>query len=186
MESKEILKVKSLPKLEDLHYDIEKAFKNDGLNLLLNQPVPDKWVKDHPFAKGVKYLPIEKVEFLLKRIFQEYRIEVIDYRQLFNAVSCHCRLHYKNPVSGEWSFHDGLGAVGIQTDAGKPASDLSAIKQDSVMKALPAALSYAVKDAAEKLGSLFGANLNRKDVAEFTTTYANKETKWTKPNGTAN
>lgn len=179
---------KKLPSLEELHHDTERAFKNDQLNLLLNQPVPSAWIKDHPFAKNVKYMPIEKVEFLLTRIFQQWRVEVISYNQLFNSVACHVRLHYLNPISGEWQYHDGLGAVGIQTDAGKAASDLTAIKQDAVMKALPAAESYAIKDAAEKLGELFGKNLNRKDTLAFSGAYMN-ETRWTKPqtelNGTA-
>ena len=33
----------------------------------------------------------------------------------------------------------------------------------SVMKAAPAAESYAIKDAAEKIGKLFGKDLNRAD-----------------------
>jgi len=166
---------KQLPTLKDLHHDESVAFKNDQLNLLLNQPTPEKWIKDHPFAKNVKYIPIDKVEFLLTRIFQEWKVEIINYSALFNSVSCHIRLHYKNPISGEWSFHDGVGAVGVQTDAGKSAADLGAIKQDAVMKALPAAESYAIKDAAEKLGILFGKNLNRKDTIGFAGAYSKEE-----------
>ena len=166
---------KQLPTLKDLHHDESVAFKNDQLNLLLNQPTPKKWIKDHPFAKSVKYIPIDKVEFLLTRIFQEWKVEIISYSALFNSVSCHIRLHYKNPISGEWSFHDGVGAVGVQTDAGKSAADLGAIKQDAVMKALPAAESYAIKDAAEKLGILFGKNLNRKDTIGFAGAYSKDE-----------
>lgn len=166
---------KQLPTLKDLHHDESVAFKNDQLNLLLNQPTPEKWIKDHPFAKSVKYIPIDKVEFLLTRIFQEWKVEIISYSALFNSVSCHIRLHYKNPISGEWSFHDGVGAVGVQTDAGKSAADLGAIKQDAVMKALPAAESYAIKDAAEKLGILFGKNLNRKDTIGFAGAYSKEE-----------
>ncbi len=166
---------KQLPTLKDLHHDESVAFKNDQLNLLLNQPTPEKWIKDHPFAKNVKYIPIDKVEFLLTRIFQEWKVEIITYSALFNSVSCHIRLHYKNPISGEWSFHDGVGAVGVQTDAGKSAADLGAIKQDAVMKALPAAESYAIKDAAEKLGILFGKNLNRKDTIGFAGAYSKEE-----------
>lgn len=161
----------NLPKLADLHHDVATAFKNDQLNLLLNQPPHATWVKDHPLAKNVKYLPIEKVEFLLTRIFQEWRVEVLSFAQVFQSVAVHVRLHYRNPISGQWSYHDGLGAVAVQTDAGKPASDLAAIKSDAVMKALPAAESYAIKDAAEKLGELFGKNLNRKDTVAFSGSY---------------
>jgi hypothetical protein len=47
------------------------------------------------------------------------------------------------------------------------------------MKSLPAAESYAIKDAAEKLGILFGKNLNRKDTIAFSGAYS--ETRWSNP-----
>lgn len=164
-----------LPTLQELHHDELTAFKNDQFNLLLNQPVPEAWVKEHPFAKNVKYLPIDKVEFLLTRIFQQWKIEVIKYSALFNSVSVHIRLHLLHPLTGEWFYHDGLGAVGVQTDKGASASDISAIKQDAIMKALPAAESYAIKDAAEKLGIFFGKNLNRKDTVGFSGAYSKED-----------
>jgi len=165
----------NLPTLAELHYAPAEAFKNDALNQLLNQKPPASWVKQHPFAKGVSYLPIDKVEFLLTRIFQQWRVEVLSTAQLFNSVAVTVRLHYLNPVTGTWQYHDGVGAVGVQTNAGASASDLSAIKQDAIMKALPAAKSYAVKDAAENLGAIFGANLNRKDVVTFSGAYTPQE-----------
>lgn len=157
----------ALPTLKELHLAPDQAFKSDALNVLLNQPVPIKWVKDHPMAAGVKYLPIDKVEFMLTRIFQEWKVEVVNYAALFQSISVHIRLHYKNPITGEWLFQDGLGAVAVQTDKGASAADLSKIKSDAIMKALPAAESYAIKDAAEKLGTIFGKNLNRKDAISF-------------------
>lgn len=48
------------------------------------------------------------------------------------------------------------------------------------MKALPTAESYAIKDAAEKLGKLFGKDLNRKDELAFEAKYAT-QSQWTKP-----
>jgi hypothetical protein len=127
-----------LPTLADLHHDVQAAFKNDQLNLLLNQPPHKSWMKKHPMTKG-DYLPIDKVEFMLTRIFQQWRVEVISYAQLFQSVSVHIRLHYLNPVTGVWQYHDGLGACPVQTDAGKNASDLAAIKAAAVQMALPAA-----------------------------------------------
>lgn len=157
----------NLPTVQELELSPEEAFKQDQFKLILNAPIPKNWTKVHPFAKGVNYLPIDKVEFLLDRIFQQWRVEVKDTKQMFNSVMCHIRLHYLNPISGEWEYHDGVGAVGIQTDKGKSAADLTAVKQDAVMKALPAAKSYAIKDAAEHLGDLFGRNLNRADTIDF-------------------
>jgi len=173
-----------LPKLEDLHHDIELAFKNDELNLLLNQQPREAWVKKHPLvkkqiinAKGAKesvpseYISIDMVELLLTRIFQHWRVEVLREGQMFNSVYVTIRLYYLHPITNEWMWHDGVGAVGVQTDAGKSASDLGAIKSAAIQMALPAAKSYAIKDAAEHLGKLFGKDLNRQSAIEFTMAY---------------
>ncbi len=164
----------NLPTLADLHLSPEQALRNDELNLLLSQPPHKSWVKKHPISKN-EYLPIDKVEFLLMRIFQQYRIEVISYSALFQSISVHVSLHYLNPVTGAWSFHDGVGASPVQTDAGKSAADLSAIKSAAVQMALPIAKSMAIKDAAEQLGSLFGKDLNRKDTVQFQGFFTSQE-----------
>jgi len=182
---------RKLPQLADLVGDEVDVFRNDQFNLLLNQEVPAKWIKKHPFIKvetdlgngqkvkeALPYITIQRVETLLTAIFQEWKVEVINYSQLFNSVAVHVRVHYKSPLDGSWKFHDGLGSVGVQTDKGEAASNLNAIKQDAVMKALPAAKSYAIKDAAEHLGKLFGRDLNRNDFVEFKPTYF---TKWNTP-----
>lgn len=159
-----------LPKLPELHYDVQEAFKNDQLNLLLNQPPHASWLKKHPMTDGM-YLPIDKVEFLLTRIFQEWWPEVLQVQSLFNSVQVTIRLHYKNPLTGEWKSTDGVGAAPVQTDAGKSAADLGAIKTSAIQIAVPSAKSYAVKDAAENLGTLFGKDLNRKDTLMFAGAY---------------
>lgn len=156
-------KVAKLPTIKDLHHDPETAFKNDALNLLLNQEPQKDWIKEHPVTK-TKYIPIEKVEFLLTRIFGRWSVEVVDYKQLFQSVAVHVRLKVENPLDATYIIMDGLGAAPIQTDAGASASDLSKIKSAAVMMALPSAESFAIKDAAEKLGRLFGKDLNRKDI----------------------
>jgi len=161
----------NLPTLADLNKDIQAAFKHDQLNTLLNQQPPQTWVKQNKFANNSLYLPIDKVEFLLTRIFQQWRCEVIEYKQLFNSVSCHIRLHYLNPITGEWSFHDGVGAADIQVKAGSSASELQNINRNATGMALPIAKSYALKDAAHHLGKLFGKDLNRADAVEFSGAY---------------
>jgi len=174
----------TLPTLQDLTKDIEIAFKNDAFNSLVNNPVVEKWIKKHPTAKKeingvrvpVEYLPIDKVEFLMTKIFQIWNVEVKNVSQLFNSVSVTVRVHYRNPVTGEMQYHDEVGAVGVQTDKGAAASDLAAIKQDAIMKALPAAKSYAIKDACEHIGKLFGRDLNRTDTLAHSMTYDNPDT----------
>jgi len=160
-----------LPTLAELHHDVNAAFKNDKLNLLLNQPPHAAWVKKHPMTK-TDYIPIDKIEFLLTRIFQEWHVEIKQVQQLFQSVVTTVRLHVKNPLTGEWFYQDGVGAAPIQTDAGKSAADLGAIKSNAVQIAAPSSESYAVKDAAEKLGNLFGKDLNRKDTVLFSGAYS--------------
>jgi hypothetical protein len=157
-----------VPTLAMLHEDLQTAFKNDEYNTLVNQPPHFDWLKKHPLTKG-DYLPIEKVEFMLTRIFQKWHIEVLRFDVLFQSVAVHVRLHYYNPyvTPAVWMWQDGLGAAPVQTDAGKSAADLASIKSSAIQIALPSAESYATKDAAEKIGILFGRNLNRKDTLMF-------------------
>lgn len=174
----------ALPSLQELTQDVGRAFKNDQFNLLLNQNPPQKWICRHPLAKTktddgktvpASYIPIDKVEFLLTRIFQEWRHEVISYGPLFNSIAVHVRVHYRNPITGEWSFHDGLGAVDVQVQKGSSPADLAKINYGAIQKGLPAAESYALKDAAEKLGKLFGKDLNRRDAIAFSLTYSDPD-----------
>lgn len=153
--------------LQEIEKSPELRKNQENLKLILNTEPNPKWLKKHPFAKNVTYIPIGRLEWLLDTLFLQWRVEIINYSQLFNSVSCHVRLHYVNPVSGDWEFHDGVGAQGIQTDKGASPADLGAIKQDSVMKALPSAKSYAIKDACDHLGKIFGRDINRADQVSF-------------------
>lgn len=165
-----------LAKLVDEN-ELVELVKQDEFLTLVNMPTPAVFVKDHPLAQGVKYVPIDKVELLLTKLFQQWYVEVLNEGQMLNAIYVKVRLHYRNSVSKEWQQQDGVGATAIQVDKGKNASDLGAIKSDAIQKALPAAESYAVKDAAEKIGRIFGKDLNRRDVIAFDPTYATEETK---------
>lgn len=171
--------VAKIPTLQDLVQNEDLAFKNDQLNYLLNQNVPQQWVKKHPYVNvkvngnnaPLEYIPVERVRLLLTQIFQIWESEIVDYKALFNSVAVQVRLRVKHPITGEWVCHDGVGAVDVQTKAGASAADLSQINASAVMKALPAAASYALKNAAEKLGNIFGANLQKYDLTPFTPYY---------------
>jgi hypothetical protein len=86
---------------------------------------------------------------------------------MFNSVYVTIRLHYLNPVNGLWSYHDGVGSAQIQTAKGASAADLASINNNAVMMALPMAKSYAIKDACDHFGKLFGRDLNRKETMGF-------------------
>tara|TARA_R110000868_G_scaffold38853_1_gene135537 strand:- start:476 stop:1204 length:729 start_codon:yes stop_codon:yes gene_type:complete len=169
-------KIPTIAELVKLAGNVSQSHEKDSLNELLNQPPHASWVKSHPMAKAkndqgetipAKYLPIDKVEFLLTYIFQNWRIEVLREQVMFNSISITVRLHVQNPITLEWTYNDGVGAMNVQTDAGKSAADLGAIKAAAVQMALPSAKSYAIKDAAEHFGAIFGRDLNRRDIIQF-------------------
>lgn len=171
--------LQKLPTIADLTTDLEQAWKNDQLNFLLSQNPPKKWVAQHPFIKkevvmnGVKtrvpyeYLPIDKVEHLLRKIFKEYKIEITGQGTSFNGVWVTVRVHFKSPINGEWYFHDGIGASQLQTKSGTSPADMMNINNGAISMAFPLAKTLAIKDACDMFGNLFGANLNRADLVPF-------------------
>lgn len=154
---------KKLPVLQDLYNDTAMAKKENQLNILLNNEPKKSWLRMHPVAKNVVYIPIERIEFLLTNIFLVWNVEVKEIKLIANSVVVTVRLHYKDPVTQLMQFHDGIGAAPLQTDKGSGAIEFDKIKNNAVMLAAPSAESYAIKDAAEKLGKLFGKDLNRSD-----------------------
>jgi len=166
--SKELTK-RQLPTVNDLYGESVVLSKQNDLNQLLNNEPKTEWVKQHPMFAKVKYLPIERVEWLLTNIYIKWRVEIIREGLIANSVYCTIRLHYKDPITGEWEYQDGIGSAPLQTDKDSGATDWQHIKSDAVLKALPSAESYAVKDAAEKLGKLFGKDMNRADKIMYDT-----------------
>lgn len=153
-----------VPKIEDLYADTNLAKSNDLLMSLLNQPPNPEWVKIHPYIAGYKYLPIDKIEYLLKKIFKKYRIEILREGYCFNGVYVVVRVWYLNPITNEFDYHDGIGAKELQVKKGMSAADLSAINSGALQMAFPIAKTVAIKDACDHFGTLFGSDLNRKDV----------------------
>ena len=160
--------MKNLPSLKDLHSDLKTLQKDDELTVLLNNEPPEAWVKTHPFIKGYKYVPIERVEFLLKKIFRKYKIEILREGTAFNGVYVVVRVHYLNPISNEWDYHDGIGAAQLQTKKGQSPADLSNINNGALSMAFSIAKTVAVKDACDHFGRLFGSDLNRKQQMTYT------------------
>ena len=156
-----------MAKIQDLYNDRQLAIKEDALMVLLNQQPKDEWVKVHPFIRGYKYIPIERVEFLLKNIFKRYRIEITGQGHSFNGVWVTVRVHYQHPITGEWDFHDGIGAAQLQTKQGASPADLANINNGALSMAYPMAKTIAIKDACDHFGRLFGSDLNRKDVIDY-------------------
>lgn len=153
-------------------------FKLDAMQVILNRQPKKEWVLEHPIAKvkgdnnkdvAAKYLPVDKVVFLLRAIFKRIRIEVKEKSLIANSISVTVRLHYFNPVLNEWEWQDGVGAAALQTDKDAGATDFNRIKSSAVQMALPAAETYAIKDAAQHIGRLFGGDLNHREIVSYET-----------------
>lgn len=162
--------VRNLPTYDELVAgDLDLKNQQNDVNILLNQEPPKLWLKEHPLAKGVKYLPIERIEYMLTSIFKKWNVEVRQVQVIANSVVVTIRLYYQDVLSHEMLWQDGIGASPIQTEKGAGAMDWNKTKNDAVMKSAPAAESYAVKDAAEKIGKLFGKDMNRADKIMYDT-----------------
>jgi hypothetical protein len=166
-----------LPTLTELFDDVALAGKTEGLNAILNTSPPEKWVKKHPFIKQKDtagneipyfYMPIDKVEFLLRRIFKRYRIKITGQGTAFNGVWVTVRVKYKDPITSEWEYQDGIGSIELQTKKGSSPADLGNINHGALSMAFPLAKTLAIKDACDLIGNIFGANLNRRDTIAFT------------------
>lgn len=158
---------KNLPKIQDLYSDKIQVQKSDVFVTLMNQPPKEAWVKIHPYIKNYKYLPIERVEYLLKTIFKRYKIEIMREGTSFNGVYVVVRVHFFNPISEEWSFHDGIGACQLQTKKDTSVTDMININNGALQMAFPIAKTIAIKDACDHFGKLFGSDLNRKDHINY-------------------
>lgn len=169
MSNKKVIQIseKKLPTIQELYENTDLAIKHDDFNVLMNQEPPASWVKVNKYAGNSHYLPIEKVEWLLRRIFKQFRIEITGQGVAFNGVWVTVRVHYVHPVTEKWEYHDGIGAEALQVKSGSSPADLANLNKGALAMAFPLAKSQAVKDACDHFGKAFGADLNRKDVLAY-------------------
>jgi hypothetical protein len=171
-------------------HSLETMAAIDNFNMAINVEPPREWILEHPTiqvtvdykkdqtgkyelnSRGEKiaikaplqYIPIDKQRLLGKRFFGIVEVEIKGVYQHFQSEVVIVRLHYRHPILREKLFMDGIGGMGVQTDAGFSASDLTKIKFDGVMKAAPSAASYAEKNAYDKLGRIFGGEIQKNAI----------------------
>lgn len=171
-----------LPSIEDLYEEkaIEIATRHNDLNKLLNRPPKREWIVPHPIAKKkiqtkegevevpVESIPIGILEYLMTSIYTKWKREVKNVFTIANSIVVVIRVWYLDPVTGDWDWTEGAGAAPIRTKKGASATDFSQVQDSSVQTGVPAATSYAFKDAVENLGKIFGKDLNRNAVMDYT------------------
>lgn len=128
--------------------------------LVSTSPRPE-WIKTNKYSQNAKYLPIRIVEELLSEVFPFWQVEQVgEAKILGNSVVVSVTLKVYNPLIGQWLSYSGIGAVPIEVKSGAHPTDFTQINPKALHKNVPAALSFAISNAAKKIGKLFGSSLN--------------------------
>jgi len=157
----------------DDHAKDEKKFLQ-----FVNQDPFQSWIRE---MNGIPYIPIGILETLMQKVFGKVRYEVKDFKIIANSICVCVRVHYWNAARSDWDFQDGLGAIPIQISktSGAGATDFANMNSKAIQLGLPAAESFAMKDAIEKIGRLFGRDISRKDAMEYRETFTEPvDLKW--------
>lgn len=158
-----------LPTIQELvTMELSEREKENALNVLLNQPPPDVWLKKQ---NNVIHLPVDKVRYLLTKIFIEWHEEIKSVQVIANSVTVILTLHYLHPITHEYLQMDGIGAAPINTKKEAGAMEWDKVIHDSVHKCVGSAAAFALKNAAKKLGRIFGADLMKDDVISYDTLF---------------
>lgn len=144
---------KYIPTKDELFSDLADMTEiEDEMTMLLCLNPKKEWLKEHADFPGHFYLPIDKVEILLNRLFKEVSVEVLrEGLQPSLGVFISIRLHYFDSRFGKMRFQDGT--------AGIPCN-----KKNELKSAFQIAKSEAIKDAAHHIGKVFGRDLNRSSI----------------------
>ncbi|MEL4307408.1 hypothetical protein [Joostella sp. CR20] len=144
---------------EQLYNSLESYKKIVGTN------PKNAWVKANPYANNAKYLPIGITEELLSKIFPFWQVEQHGEPKLIgNSVVISVNLKVYHPILGQWLTYSGIGAVPVEVQKGAHPTDWTKINSKALHKNVPAAMSFAVNNAAKKIGKLFGSHLNRNET----------------------
>lgn len=134
----------------------------DRFTSRLNTNPPDSELKVNKQAGGAKYLPISFVEMKLDELFLGlWSWEVRGTQVVANEILIWGDLKVYHPIASQWITRSGTGAAMIQQKQGSDVTDISAKIKNTMAKDFPHAEVEALKNAAKKLGKVFGRDLNR-------------------------
>jgi len=145
---------------------IEKEFKPllDAFGKKLNEKPNSAIVKTNKYAGNAKYVPIQYMEALLDKLFMGlWEVVNINHTIDVNSVTVTLDLRVFHPVARIWITRAGIGSVPVEI-----SKDTGKISSKALHKNVPAAKSFAFRNAAQSLGSRFGRNLNRENEITYT------------------
>jgi hypothetical protein len=163
--------MEKLPTLAELMaLQVSEADKAQLFKLWLNQQPPQNWLQkiDVGGGKQADYIPTECVEHLLTTLMINWRVEIKQVIYHMNVVNVTVSLYYTSPVDKLEYKQEGTAAFEMYS------SDKNGGIGKSARTAAQAAETFAIKDAADKIGNIFGRNLNRKMQFDYSTSLNTK------------
>lgn len=140
----------------------------EQFQMFLNKAPAKSEIKINPYANDSQYIPIAVIEQRLDEIYAGlWSIDRCEIQVIANSVVCTLVLSVYHPIAKVILRRSGVGAIPIQLNKGEKDMSFSTIKSDAIRKNAPAAKSQALRNAAQSLGSIFGRNLNREDIADY-------------------
>jgi hypothetical protein len=150
---------------------------------LNNQKVEEGKLKEHPFVRGTRYLPISYMEMALDRIyFGLWSTENFRWEVAMNEIVASMDVKVFHPVQKAWISRTGAAALKVMTDKIPEEMASTMSKQDmnkwhlNTENKKPNALeaggfaklkAECFKNAVQSLGKYFGRDANRKFEDEF-------------------
>lgn len=157
-----------LSKKETGEVQISNNFSSiEAFTKALNQPPPKNEILINKLANNSKYLPISFVQMKLDEMFFGLWETVnFEYQVVANEIVGRLELRVFHPVAKIWITRTGAAATMIQQQKGAAITDIGAKHKNTLVKDFPHLEAECLKNAAKKLGKMFGRDLNREHVDE--------------------
>lgn len=154
--------------LEKIHSTgiVQKDFfeKVSQFQMHLNADPDDSDVSVNELANNSSYVSIGVIEKKLDELFSGlYKISCLEFKQIANELVVIARIEYFHPIAGVWLHRDGVGGAQIRWAKGVDITDMNGKYKNALVADAPHAYAEAIKNAAKKIGNIFGRNLNRDD-----------------------
>ena len=160
-ESKELTNYEDIRRLAELPDKVSAMVQFKAI--VLDRQPDSKFVEANKYAGNSKFLGIGYIEQMLDLIDPCWSFLPVDRGVYGNSFIYEGLLELTHPLTGDKIRRTGIGAVPIELDAKRATSaiDFEHINPKAMHKNVPAARSYALKNAAQSIGDIFGRNLNR-------------------------
>lgn len=134
--------------------------KQQMMRYILRNPITKKNEK-------TEYVPIYKIEEYLDGFFGVggWWWNIDDAKQEMNAYVVRGTIWILNRNGEPRAYMSGIGAQPLQFDAGSTPS-VATLKSNALQLAAPSASSYALSNAAQRIGKKFGRSLNGREINE--------------------